>query len=440
MPPGTPQHQAEGNKLSFAEMTKRNQTKPTTRSVVNNIDTRSNTTLTLFRSHNERTLVFDFSGQDRQLKAMVSVIANKYGDKVCGIVPHTQAPRIEVTFRPKVDLAAVEKEGFSIDSSSIPIHRTYSKKANLLLVTLLNTPVSSEEELSTFLQQELAQYGSVHDIRLCYWPDTPKYMMPRAIALFDLDKEPGTPNNLPTFIHCPNSGAEISLRWKGAPPACRYCKKEGHTIGECKRRTRWSKKAKVASEPEAPSSPSPSASPETTSPSMENFPVTTDAEMPIPTPAKTNHTNPSKDDSMAEDTIEAPNQTPPSHQPATAQTVTGDVPMTSNGSGAASTKRDATGTRKKRTGIVPAGIAKPTGPYLRTRLAKSGAIKKMSADKGPDTPRAMRNDRTTADSEERQTKTSIDVSMPSQESPPPPNNQPLIKASWASQMEEVTQE
>jgi hypothetical protein len=140
---------------------------------------------------------------------------------------------VEVSFKQHIKLADVESAGFSFNSASIPIHRTYQQKLNLLLVTLLNTPVCDAESLAKYLRSELAKYGVVHDVRLCYWPDTPGYLMPRALALFDLDKSPDTPTRLPSFIHCPETGAIITLRWKDAPVACNYCKQIGHTVAEC---------------------------------------------------------------------------------------------------------------------------------------------------------------------------------------------------------------
>src|SRR5262249_17922030 len=130
------------------------------------------------------------------------------------------------------------------EGASVPIHRTYSQKANLLLVTLLDTPVCDKKALTAFLKRELANYGAVYDVRLCYWRKAPKYLMPRAIALFDLDEEPSTIDRLPSFIRCPDTGATISLRWKNAPPACNYCKLRGHRIDECDKRTRYTKRAR----------------------------------------------------------------------------------------------------------------------------------------------------------------------------------------------------
>ena len=95
---------------------------------------------------------------------------------------------------------------------------------------------------------------------------------------FDLDKEPNATNRLPSFIHCPDTGATIALRWKRAPPACNYCKRRGHHIDECDRRTRRTKHARAnVFEPNHVVAPAEAL----TSPEL-------------PTPSTTNYTNPDK--------------------------------------------------------------------------------------------------------------------------------------------------
>jgi len=267
---------------TFAEVTRR--LKPTTRSVLS--PATQSPRLTLFRSPNERTLVFNFAGHVKDVKDMVTAIAGHYGDQVSGAIPLSQVPRLAVTFKPSADLAAIEKAGFVYNSASIPIYRTYAAKANLLLVTLLNTPVTSAGDLSAFLKEELAKYGAVHDIRLCYWPDTPGYLMARAVALFDLDKSPEVAAQLPSFIRCPLTDQQISLHWRGAPPACRYCKRVGHFIGDCRKRMRHSKRPRTDSSADKMASavssaqqhlPAPGTVPISVNPSTDKAPSTSNS-------------------------------------------------------------------------------------------------------------------------------------------------------------------
>ena len=218
-----------------------------TRSVMEQ-SSQQNTPLTLFRSANPRTLIFDFTGLCTSTPTILKALHEKYGDMVSGVVPQSRTPRIVVTFKADTDLAQVERDGYIFNEVSVPIHRTYAQKANLLLVTLLNTPVYDAIKLSTFLQGEMAKYGSVHDMRLCYWPDAPNWLMPRAVVLFDLDKSPHILDKLPSIIRCPETGAEISLHWRGGPKSCRYCKQIGHTIGECDKRTKYTKRARLESD------------------------------------------------------------------------------------------------------------------------------------------------------------------------------------------------
>jgi hypothetical protein len=352
-------------------MAKRSSPKPITRSVIN-IQADKAAKLTLFRSHNERTLVFDFNGQRKDMGMAVAAIAKKYGKLVSGIVPHEQTQRFAVTFKKTADLAAIEKDGFTYDESAIPIHRTYLQKTNLLLVTLLNTPVTSEEDLSSFLKSELAQYGSVQDIRLCFWPNTPGYLMPRAIALFNIDKESDTPDRLPSTIICPDSGAEISLRWKGAPPSCRYCKKVGHLIKDCRHKGKWSKRMRLSKESEAPSSSIPTSH---TASGMEVSKQTSGPTVPQESPVLEQLTTSKLIDSHTIPVIAL-------DEPISEVQDTDMVSVTTEanipGEGDPGRKQKGMVTRKRRAESIASGVSRSTEPYHSVRIAKQKASKNSS--------------------------------------------------------------
>ena len=184
------------------------------------------------KSHSPYALIADFSGFNLSQGQVTSLVSAQFSD-VETLRFLKQGRAAEIGFLSREHVQAAISSGLIFEERQVPLTRCFAIKHNVVAITIRGLPCYSKKETEEEIKYVFVPYGIVHEVQFKYYPSS-SIRTDSCIAILELPMGESL-SNIPNLSRrLEFFEANCDLYWKGAAAFCKYCKKDGHWITECK--------------------------------------------------------------------------------------------------------------------------------------------------------------------------------------------------------------